>query len=199
MTKKHPYDAAKQAQEKQPAGPDAPQENLDAPHAAPGEPMEETPPECPRCKAAEEAAAQARAEAADTRLRALAELDNTRKRLLREKEETTRYAAANVLTDILPALDNLDLALEHAKDNTACKDFLIGVEMTRKLLLEALKQHGLEPTGALGEPFDPGMHEAVNLVSHSEFPEGSICALLRRGYRLHERLLRPAQVVVCKK
>ncbi|MDR2502781.1 MAG: nucleotide exchange factor GrpE [Deltaproteobacteria bacterium] len=154
---------------------------------------------CPRCKAAEEAAAKTRAEADDARLRALADLDNARKRLGREKEEAVRYAAAGVLADILPALDNLELALEHSKGNDACKDILVGLEMTRRMLLDALKGHGLEAVGAVGEPFDPNIHEAISMTSHPDLPEGAICALLNRGYRLNERLLRPARVTVCKK
>jgi molecular chaperone GrpE len=159
---------------------------------------EEIPP-CPRCLAAEEAAARALAEAGDTRLRALAEADNLRKRLSREKEEAMRYIASAVLSDILPGLDNLDLALEHAKNSEACKDLLLGVEMTRKLMLESLKKHGLEPVGAPGEVFDPAIHEAVSLVNDPDTPDGAVCALLSKGYMLRDRLLRPAKVVVCKK
>ncbi|MCL1888940.1 MAG: nucleotide exchange factor GrpE [Desulfovibrionaceae bacterium] len=201
MTKKNPYETAQEAhsQAEWPNSPETEYEYI-PPLAEPGTAFLKDPlPECPRCKATEEEAAKAIAEATDIRLRALADLDNARKRLLREKEEATRYAAAAVLTDILPALDNLDLALDHAKGSDACKDFLVGVEMTRKLLLESVKKHGLEPVGTLGEPFDPNLHEAISMTSHPDIPDGAICALLTRGYRLHDRLLRPAKVVVCKK
>lgn len=145
-------------------------------------------PECPSGKEADE-----------TRLRALAEVDNIRKRMLKEKEESIRFAASNVLADILPALDNLDLALEHAKGQVACKDFFIGVDMTRKLMLDALKRHGLDPVGSIGEVFDPAVHEAVGMNADPDVDNGAICTILNKGYKLHERLLRPARVVVCKK
>lgn len=137
-------------------------------------------------------------EAEDIKLRALADMDNARKRLTREKEEHSRYAAETVLADILPALDNLDLALAHAPREPGAKNFVVGVEMTRKLLLDSLSRHGLTTVGELGEVFDPSVHEAVNLEAHTEYPEGAVCGLMTRGYRLKDRLLRPARVAVCK-
>lgn len=144
-------------------------------------------PSCPKGKEAE-----------DVRLRALAEVDNIRKRMIKEKEEAIKFAASNVLTDILPALDNLDLALEHAKGQEACKDLLVGVEMTRKLMLDALKKHGLEVVGQVGEEFDPAFHEAMGMSPSPDVDNGAICNILNKGYKLHERLLRPARVIVCK-
>lgn len=192
--KKHPYDFVNQENEA------APNQNPDN-EAAPGEDSrsEPTPEPCAHCEATEQAAQRALAEAEDMRLRALAEADNARKRFLREKDEAIRYAASSVLADIIPALDNLDLALEHAKSNEACKDFLIGVEMTRKLLLEALAQHGLTRVGEVGEMFDPTKHEAMSMAPDEAVPNGAICMIMNRGYILHDRLLRPAKVVVCKK
>jgi molecular chaperone GrpE len=146
---------------------------------------------CPNCPVA--------VEAEDTRLRALAETDNIRKRMLKEHEESAKFAAASVLADILPALDNLDLALEHAKGQAACKDFFVGVDMTRKLMLDALKNHGLVVLGSEGEPFDPSIHEAVATNQDPGVADGAVSAILNKGYKLHERLLRPARVIVCKK
>jgi molecular chaperone GrpE len=146
---------------------------------------------CPGCPVA--------GEAEDTKLRALAEIDNFRKRMLKEQEESARFAASNVLADILPALDNLDLALEHAKGQAACRDFFVGVDMTRKLMLDALKTHGLLVIGSTGEPFDPSVHEAVATNQDPEVEDGAVSVILNRGYKLHERLLRPARVIVCKK
>jgi molecular chaperone GrpE len=215
MTRKNPYDALKREQEREKqllapekgdAGKKAREEDS-LQEAPPAEASQEQAPRdeaaapqaCPLCKAAEEEAARARAEAVDTRLRALADMDNTRKRLLREKEEAIRYASSQVLADIIPALDNFDLALGHGQGNEGCRDVLLGVEMTRKLLLDALKRHGLEQVGAVGEVFDPLFHEAIGMVDCPDQPEGTICSLLTRGYRLHERLLRPARVMVCKR
>lgn len=138
-------------------------------------------------------------EAEDVRLRSLAELENARKRLTRERDEQVRFAAEAVLADVAPSLDNLDLALQHAGDNEACKNLVMGVQMTRKLLLEALQKHGLELVGKVGEPFDPSIHEAVGMADAPEVPDSHVCTLLSTGYKLKDRLLRPARVMVCKK
>lgn len=145
---------------------------------------------CPSCAVSKEAE--------DTRLRALADLENTKKRLAREREEQTRFAAEAVLSDIIPSLDNLDLALQHAGSNDACRNFVVGVQMTRKLMQEALAKHGLVQAGAVGEEFNPALHEAVGMQPSADVPEGHICGLLSSGYSLNGRLLRPAKVMVCK-
>lgn len=146
---------------------------------------------CPACKV--------KKEADDAQLRALAELDNAKKRLAREREEHVRYAAESILTDIIPSLDNLDLALQHAGTHEACKDFVVGVQMTRKLMQEALAKHGLTQTGTLGEEFNPAVHEAVGMNNDPNIPDGCISSLLSHGYSLNGRLLRPARAMVCKK
>nr|WP_051258047.1 nucleotide exchange factor GrpE [Desulfovibrio cuneatus] len=138
-------------------------------------------------------------EATETKLRSLAEVDNARKRMAREKEDFSRFAAEGVLADIVPSLDNLDLALRHATPDEACKNFVLGVDMTRKLLLESLKKHGLETVGVVGEEFNPALHEAVGLEDFPGVEENHVGKLLGLGYKLHERLLRPARVVVCKR
>jgi len=138
-------------------------------------------------------------ECEDTHLRALADLDNAKKRLAREREEQIRFAAESVLNDIIPSLDNLDLALQHADSYKDCKDFVVGVQMTRKLLLDALAKHGLAQAGAVGAEFDPALHEAVGMVDTPNVADNHICSLLSYGYTLNGRLLRPARVIVCKK
>lgn len=145
---------------------------------------------CPECPE--------RAEADEQRLRALAEMENFKKRLQREKDEQVRYAAEVVLADLLPTLDNLDLALQYGRGSEVCKDMLVGVEMTRKLLLDALKRHGLEPVGEAGEAFSPEIHEAIGGEVRPELPENTVCALMQHGYRLKDRLLRPAKVTVSR-
>lgn len=146
---------------------------------------------CPSCAVQKDAD--------DARLRALADLDNAKKRLAREKEEQVRYAAEVVLSDLIPSLDNIDRALEHAKTHEATKDFVVGVRMTRKLMQEALAKNGLHEVGEVGEEFNPAVHEAVGMVDAPGLPDGHVCELLAKGYVLNERLLRPAKVVVCKK
>lgn len=145
---------------------------------------------CPACDVGKEAE--------ETRLRALAEMDNFKKRMQRERDEQMRYAAESVLADLLPTLDNFDLALQYGSKVEACKDMLMGVEMTRKLLLDALKTHGLEVVGRPGEPFDPELHEAMGQEESAEMDEGHILNVMQKGYKLKERLLRPAKVMVSK-
>lgn len=137
-----------------------------------------------------------KAELEEMRLRAAAEMDNFKKRLRREHDEQMRYAAEQVLSDLLPTLDNLDLALQYGSSHEACKDMLQGVAMTRKLLLEAVAKHGLSPLGEEGEEFNPGVHEAVGFEARPDLAPGSVARLLQRGYKLGDRLLRPAKVMV---
>jgi len=138
---------------------------------------------------------------ADKRLRALAEADNLKKRLIKEKEEFVKFAAEGVLADLLPVLDNLDLALAHGRSVAACKDVVQGVDMTRKAFLDILARHGLEPCCRVGEEFNPEMHEAVGMQPGSpgcEIPSNHVLQVLQSGYRLRGRLLRPAKVLVCQ-
>ena len=139
------------------------------------------------------------AEAEDRRLRAIAECENLKKRLIKEKEDFVKFAAENVLADLLPVLDNLDLALAHGRAVEACKDVVLGVDMTRKVFLDILARHGLEPCGQTGEEFNPEYHEAVCMVPGEpgcQVAPGQVAQVVQGGYRLHGRLLRPAKVVV---
>ncbi len=137
-------------------------------------------------------------EADETRLRAMAEMDNFKKRLTREHEEQIRFSAEKILSDLLPTLDNLDLALQYGNQHEACRDMLTGVEMTRKLLLDALLKHGLEPVGAEGEAFTPELHEALGVDCREGFENDSVSRVMQRGYKLKDRLLRPAKVMIHK-
>ena len=137
-----------------------------------------------------------KAELTELRLRNAAEMDNFKKRLTREHEEQMRYAAEKVLGDLLPTLDNLDLALRYGSKSEACKDMLQGVAMTHKLLLDAVEKHGLKPLGEEGEEFDPNVHEAVGFEDRPDFAPNSVARVLQRGFKLGDRLLRPAKVMV---
>lgn len=143
---------------------------------------------CPQC--AEKAAAE------EARLRAAAEMDNFKKRLTREHEEQVRYAAEKILRDILPGLDNLELAMQYGSRDEACRDMLTGVIMTHKLMMEALARHGLTAVGAEGDPFTPELHEAVGFADHPDLDANTVAQVLQRGYKLGDRLLRPARVMV---
>ncbi|HJD98034.1 MAG TPA: nucleotide exchange factor GrpE [Mailhella massiliensis] len=145
---------------------------------------------CAACSVAEEANA--------VKLRALAEMDNFKKRLQREKEEQARYAAEKVLADLLPTLDNLDLALQYGGQSEESRNMMVGVEMTRTMLLDALKKHGLVPVGQVGQAFDPNDHEAVGQEESEGMEAGFIVRVMQKGYRLNEHLLRPARVIVSR-
>ncbi|MDR0238630.1 MAG: nucleotide exchange factor GrpE [Deltaproteobacteria bacterium] len=146
---------------------------------------------CPSCAV--------QAEAEDVRLRAIAEVENVKKRLKREQEEYVRFAAEGVLGDLLPSLDSLDRAIEYGSLHEACKEMVQGVEMTRKLLLDAVKAHGLASCGERGEAFTPEFHEAVGFDKRNDLDEGLVSVVVQRGYLLKDRLLRPAKVLVNKK
>lgn len=145
---------------------------------------------CPSCPE--------RSEMEEQRLRQLADLDNMRKRLIREKDEAVKFAAEKVLADLLPTLDNLDLALSYGQNNPACKDLIVGVEMTKKLLLDTLAKHGLTPVGKEGDPFNPEFHEAMSQEERTDMDPNHIARLFQKGYLLKDRLLRPAKVIVSK-
>ena len=146
---------------------------------------------CPNCTE--------KRDAEDARLRAAAEMDNFKKRLKREHEEQIRYAAEKVMSDLLPTLDNLDLALQYGSKDEACRDMLQGVAMTRKLLLEAVARHGLTAVGTAGEAFtpDPKTKEYGALFdAEADVEAGAVARVLQSGYKLGERLLRPAKVTI---
>ncbi len=135
-------------------------------------------------------------------LRVSAELDNYKKRTAREKAEFMRYANEKLARDLLESVDNLERALAHHKESaTADSDEALatGVEMTLKLLLDTLKRHGVVPIEAVGAPFDPNLHEAVGESDSDAVEPGHVAEEYQRGYLLHDRLLRPAMVVVRRK
>lgn len=138
------------------------------------------------------------AEEAERRIRVLAESENLKKRLFKEKEEFVKYAVENLTSELLPVLDNLDLALLHGRGNEACKDLVMGVEMTRKIFLDILARHGIEEFGAEGESFNPERHEAVGVEQKPGAAEDEVVRVLQKGYLMRDRLLRPAKVVVNK-
>ncbi len=134
----------------------------------------------------------------DRHLRLQAEFENFRKRKIRESEEVRAYAAASVLGDVLPVLDHLELALDPAHDRTD-PEWSKGIDLIARQLGDALRANGLEEiTAAAGEKFDPAWHEAVGEEAADGAPAGSIVRVLRKGFRLRDRLLRAAQVVVAR-
>ncbi|HWV37425.1 MAG TPA: nucleotide exchange factor GrpE [Vulgatibacter sp.] len=131
-------------------------------------------------------------------LRQAADFDNFRKRAAREKEEVQRFGIEKVLKELVPVLDNFDRALEHAKAGTDLESFSQGVAMTRRHFEEALGRFGVKGFTAVGEPFDPRFHEAMEQVESTEHPANVVVREMVRGYLLHDRLVRPALVSVSK-
>jgi molecular chaperone GrpE len=144
--------------------------------------------------------AAARAEAAanhDRYLRAVADLENFRRRTVREKDELRQFAASRVLEDLLPVLDTLALALNAAKKPGAdVKSLTGGVEMVLGQLKTALANHGLKEINPAAQPFDANLHESISAQPSADVPEGNVAAVVRTGFSLNGRLLRPASVVV---
>jgi molecular chaperone GrpE len=135
------------------------------------------------------------AELKDLLLRKAAEFDNYRKRVERERGEFTRYATADIVKDILPVLDNLERALSvDAGDGAG--EFVKGIELIHRQLLDTLERNGLEPINAVGCEFDPHVHEAVVHEPSAGHAEGEVIEELQRGYKLGGRVLRPAKVKV---
>jgi len=134
----------------------------------------------------------------DIALRAQAELENFRKRMAREREESVRYANASLVERLLPILDSFDLGLEAAKGADGAAAVVSGFEMVRKQLDEFLSNSGVEKIDAVGQDFDPNIHDAMGSEESTEVPEGKIIRQLRAGYKLRDRLLRPASVFVSK-
>lgn len=127
-------------------------------------------------------------------LRLAADFENYRKRAAKDAEDTRKYGTERVLRDILPVLDNLERALAHSESDTS--PVLMGVRMVAKQMLDTLGQYGVRTFASKGVPFDPERHEAVGQSVVADAAPGSIVEELQRGYVLHERLLRPARVIV---
>jgi molecular chaperone GrpE len=136
----------------------------------------------------------------DQYLRSLAELENAKRRFQKEKDENARFASENVIRDILPFLDNLNLALGFADLNDpGVKNLAEGVRMTLKGCLDKLADWGLKEVPAnRGDVFDPNVHEAIGQDLDADLPDKAVTKVIGKGYALHGRLLRPAQVLVNK-
>ena len=129
----------------------------------------------------------------DRLLRLQAEFDNARKREAKERAESREYAVANTVEQFLPVLDNFQLAL---KSTGSAEQLRAGVELIVKQMEEALRGMSVQPVEAVGAVFDPRVHEALEMVERSDVPDHQVIEEVRRGYRMRERLLRPALVRV---
>jgi molecular chaperone GrpE len=134
----------------------------------------------------------------DLALRARADLDNFRKRSLREKEDAIRYANNGLLEKLLPVIDNFELGLDAARNATDAASVLQGMSMVQRQLQDFIRSQGLEEVPADGEAFDPNKHDAVSQEFSAEVPEGQVIRQVRKGYKLKDRLIRAASVIVSK-
>jgi molecular chaperone GrpE len=130
-------------------------------------------------------------------LRAVADFDNYRKRIERERREVSEYATTDVLLELLPVIDNFERALQTPAGGDDA--FKKGVELIHKQMLDLLRKRGVTLIDALGADFDPNVHQAVIHEPSEDHREGEVMQELQRGYKLGERLLRPAMVKVAKR
>ena len=131
----------------------------------------------------------------DQLLRLRADFENSRKRLTREKEESLKYANQSILSDLLPLLDHLELGLQAAASAKDVASVITGLKLIQGQFDRFLTDHGVTPIDAVGQPFDPHLHEALGQEPAAGKPEGTVLHQRRRGYKMGERLLRPASVV----
>ena len=137
------------------------------------------------------------AESRDRHLRLAADFDNFRKRSRQEQLDTIQHASGALVERLLPIVDDLQRVLEHAPGEVD-QTWLKGLELTVRKLESLLEEQGVTPIATVGEPFDPKLHEAIGTVESEEHPEDTVLAELRRGYRHHDRVVRPALVKVAR-
>jgi molecular chaperone GrpE len=134
----------------------------------------------------------------DRLLRVSAEFENYKKRSVREMADVHKFANQSLVRDLLPIIDNLEMAIKSAAESTNNTDgcLLDGVELTHKEILRVFEKNNIEQIAAIGKPFDPNFHEAVMREESDEYPENTVVNELQKGYLMHDRLIRPAMVVV---
>lgn len=139
----------------------------------------------------------------DKAMRAVAEAENVRRRADKERADTLKYAASGLAKELLPGIDNLRRAVEsvpadQVEVDEGLKGLLVGVEMTERMLLDAFAKSGIEQLDPLDAKFDHSSHQAIQKVPNTGKPAGTIVQVLQPGYKLHDRLLRPATVIVAE-
>jgi len=168
----------------------------------PTEPKETTPPPPPSTENGaklEEQLAAARQEATasyDRYTRAVADLENFRKRSIREKDELRLFALSGLLEDLIPIIDNLGLGLAAARHQSDGKSIVDGVNLTLDQFKSTLARHGLKEVNPAGQRFDPNFHECISHQPNADVAEENVIQVVRLGYTLNGRLLRPASVIV---
>jgi molecular chaperone GrpE len=192
--KKNPFDEAMESEGQ--ATPNAPGAS-DATTVGAG-PAEQAP-EQGSVEQALAAAEQDLAKHRDAMLRMQAEMENLRKRLARDAEKTRKFALERIMKDLLQVRDTMERGLEMVDESTTVETLREGQELTLKMLAKVLSDNDLEAIEPLGQPFDPEWHEAMTVLPSEEVEENTVLEVLQKGYRLHDRLIRPARVVVSRK
>ena len=174
--------------------------------SSPGDPLVDNP-ECSETAGSpetQEEDAEKTKDLKDQLLRALAEIENVRKRASREREDASKYGITGFARDIVGIVDNLRRAVESVEESAGesaemMKSLQEGIAIIQQEFGTALSRHGVEPIDPIGEPFDHNFHQAMFEVEQDEHPAGTVVQVLQQGYRIHQRLLRPAMVGVAKK
>ncbi len=147
------------------------------------------------CKQLEEKAAESH----ERLVRGTAELENQKKRTAREMSDFRKYANESIIKQLLTVVDNLERAIDSVSDDSdAVKSIVDGVNLTHKEIIKVLEKFNTKPVDSFEQPFDPNLHQAVMQEETGEYEEGIVIKELQKGYLLHERLIRPAMVVVSK-
>ncbi|HYA11897.1 MAG TPA: nucleotide exchange factor GrpE [Thermodesulfovibrionales bacterium] len=134
----------------------------------------------------------------DKYLRLYAEFENYKKKVNKDKEELVKYGNEKLIYELLPVIDNLEMALEHSK-NEASESILQGVEITLKELMRILQKFELTPINSMGKPFDPAIHHAMTLVERDDIEENIVVEEFRKGYMFRDKVIRASLVGVSKK
>lgn len=136
----------------------------------------------------------------DVALRAEAEMQNLRRRAERDVQNAHKFGTERLLQNLLPVLDSLEKAIEASEAAGQSEDDpqLEGIKLCSKLFIDVLTKEGIEALDPLGEPFDPNLHEALSMIENPDLEPNSVMTVIQKGYRLNERLVRPAKVMVSK-
>ena len=144
-------------------------------------------------------AEQAAAQAKDAQLRAAADFENTRRRLERDAQRTAQYATENLLKELLAVADSVELGLKAArKPDAEVAALTEGMEITQRQVNSFLEKQGVTALDPAGQPFNPDEQQAMSMIESADVPPNHVLAVMQQGYRLHDRLLRPAMVIVAK-
>ncbi|MBW1801912.1 MAG: nucleotide exchange factor GrpE, partial [Deltaproteobacteria bacterium] len=134
----------------------------------------------------------------DLFIRSQAEIENLKKRFRKDKEDWVKYSNETLIKELLPVIDNLEMAISHSQNENSLSALREGIELTLKGLKDAMAKSGLKEVEARGEAFDPSSHEAVSELEDEKIEAGMVLQELQKGYMLHQRLIRPSMVVVSK-